>query len=215
MQEIKQYQFKGVKFKSYNNLDKDLDIMSGYFEHYFPKKGDVVIDCGAYVGCFTIIASKLLGLKGKVIAIEPDLVSYRKLLSNIELNKLKNVIALNVGLWCKKTKLMFSAKGSRGSSFVFGNNKNKLTNVNTLDNIVKNLNIGQIDFIKMDLEGSELFVLKGAKKTMTKYLPDLAIATYHIVNGKTTDKGIEKFLNTLKYKTKTGFLKHKVTYGMK
>lgn len=215
MNKIKEYFFKEIKFKSYNNLDKDIEIMQGYFEKYLPKEGDVVLDCGAYVGCFTIIASKLVELTGKVIAFEPDPVSYRKLLQNIKLNKLKNVVAINKGLWSKNGKQKFFARTSRGSSFVFKSDKlqSKEITVVRLDSITKDLQLKKVDFIKMDVEGSELFVLKGLKNTLLKYKPNLAIATYHIVNGKTTDKDVEAFLIKLDYAPETGFLKHKVTYS--
>lgn len=215
--ETKEYSFKGVKFKSYNNLDKDLEIMSGYFEKYTPKKGDLVLDCGSYVGCFTIIASKLVGIKGKVIALEPDKTSYRKLLANIELNKLKNVIAINKGLWEKEGKQNFFERTSRGSSFIFEseNMKTVSVDVTTIDNVVKDLKLEKLDFIKMDVEGAELFALKGAKKTLQNIKPNLAIATYHIIDGKTTDKYVEKLLKKYNYKTETGFMQHRVTYGWK
>lgn len=213
--DIKEYSFKGIKFKSYNNLDKDLEIMQGYFGKYNLKKGDIILDCGAYVGCFSIIASKLVGEKGKVISFEPDATSYRKLLANIELNKIKNIVAINKGLMSKEGQEKFYARTSRGSSFVFENEfqKTKNIDVTTIDTIVKEFDLKKIDFIKMDVEGAELFVLEGAKKTLQNLKPNLAIGTYHILNEKTTDSDVEKFLQKLKYKTETGFLEHRVTYG--
>jgi FkbM family methyltransferase len=215
--EIKDYSFKGIKFKSHNNLDKDLEIMQGYFEKYTPKKADIVLDCGSYVGCFTIIASKLVGAKGKVIAFEPDATSYRKLLANIELNKLTNVKAINKGVFDKNSKKEFYERTSRGSSFVFESEGmlTKSVDVTTIDNVVKELNLEKIDFIKMDVEGAELQALKGTEKILKTLKPNLAIATYHIIDGKTTDNDVEKYLQKLKYKTVTGFMQHRVTYAWK
>lgn len=217
MQDIKEYSFRNIKFKAYNNLEKDLEIMSGYFQKYLPKKGDIVLDLGTYVGCFTIIASKLVGSKGKVISLEPDATSYRKLLANIELNKLKNVIAINKGVFDKPGKKKFFARTSRGSSFVFANDHlaSKEIDVTTIDALVKELKLSKIYFIKMDVEGSELYVLAGAKNTLKTLNPNLAIATYHVINGKTTDKDCESFLKKLGYYTETGFLEHRVTYASK
>jgi len=215
--EIKNYSFRNIKFKSYNNLDKDIEIMSGYFEHYLPKKEDVVLDCGSYVGCFTLIASKLVGKKGKVISFEPDATSYRKLLQNIELNKLNNVIAINKGVFDKEKKQKFYARTSRGSSFIFESEGMKTISVNVtnIDNVVKDLKLEKINFVKMDVEGSEMQVLSGAKNTLKTMQPNLAIATYHIVNNKTTDTDVEDFLKKQGYKTETGFMQHRVTYAWK
>ncbi|MEM3406001.1 MAG: FkbM family methyltransferase [Candidatus Pacearchaeota archaeon] len=55
------------------------------------KKGDIVIDAGAYIGLFTLYASKKVGKNGLVIAYEPDPENYKNLLENIKLNKCKNV----------------------------------------------------------------------------------------------------------------------------
>ncbi len=214
--DIKDYSFQGIKFKSHNNLDKDLNIMQGYFGKYNLKKGDVVFDLGSYVGCFTIIASKLVGPKGKVIAFEPDKISYRKLLANLELNKLKNVVAINKGVFDIDGKKDFYERTSRGSSFIFENEvlKSKAIDVIKLDTISKELKLIP-NFIKMDVEGSELYVLKSAKNLLKNNEINLAIATYHIINDKTTDSDVEKFLQKLNYKTITGFLEHRVTYGWK
>jgi len=190
--------------------------MPGYFVKYIPKKGDVVIDCGAYVGCFTIIASKLVGIEGKVIALEPDKVSYRKLLANIELNNLNNVVAINKGAFDKDAKQGFYERTSRGSSFIFESAlPKKEVDVIKLDTLQKKQNLRKIDFVKMDVEGSELYALRGAKQVLQNFKPNLAIATYHVVEGKTTDKPVETFLQKLNYKTETGFLQHRVTYGWK
>lgn len=213
--DIKEYSFQGIKFKSYNNLEKDLNIMCGYFEKYLPRKGDIIFDLGSYVGCFTIIASKLVGNKGKIVAFEPDSVSYRKLLANIELNKLDNVIAINKGVFDSNSKKDFYSRTSRGSSFIFESDMpKKQLDVVKLDFVAKELKLIP-NFIKMDVEGSELFVLKGAKDLLKNNKINLAIATYHIIDGKTTDNDVEKFLQKLKYKTATGFLEHRVTYAWK
>lgn len=210
------YKIMNLNIHSNNNLDKDLEIMSGYFKKYMPKKGDIVFDLGSYVGCFTIIASKLVGSKGKVISFEPDSVSYRKLLANIKLNKLTNVIAINKGIFDSDSKKKFYARTSRGSSFIFENEYQKTIDIDVskLDTISKELNLIP-NFIKMDVEGSELHVLKGAKELLNNNKINLAIATYHIIDGKTTDKDCETFLKKLNYKTETGFLEHRVTYAWK
>lgn len=70
------------------------------------KKSEVVIDCGAYIGRLTIIAAKSVGVKGRVISIEPDPITFKLLLRNISLNKVADrVIPINVALSNVETPL--------------------------------------------------------------------------------------------------------------
>ncbi|MBU5574844.1 MAG: FkbM family methyltransferase [Candidatus Aenigmarchaeota archaeon] len=68
-----------------------IEDIEGYFLYNDIKKGDIVIDAGAYIGLFTLYASKKVGKNGLVIAYEPDPENYKNLLENIKLNKCKNV----------------------------------------------------------------------------------------------------------------------------
>ena len=70
-------------------------------EHFTPKEGDIVVDIGAAFGFYTILSSKMIGPKGKVIAIEPQPESFQMLNSNIKLNKLSNVKTLNCAIYSK------------------------------------------------------------------------------------------------------------------
>lgn len=77
-----------------------------YLRHpdYIPRDDWIIIDVGAYVGIYTIWASKLVGSNGLVIALEPNTLAFRWLLSNIELNRCTNVKALPYALGDKLTK---------------------------------------------------------------------------------------------------------------
>jgi len=55
------------------------------------KQGDCVVDIGAHVGYFTLMAAQLVGWRGKVFAFEPDSTNMRALYANIELNKFENI----------------------------------------------------------------------------------------------------------------------------
>jgi hypothetical protein len=78
--------------------------------------------------------------------------------------------------------------------------------VDTLDNILKELEISKVDFIKMDIEGAEIEALKGMDGVL-KGRTELAIAAYHIVNGRETFKIIIPWLE------KRGFVTRKVGTG--
>jgi tRNA G37 N-methylase Trm5 len=78
------------------------DVIIQYFH---PKEGDVVVDVGAHIGRYTIIASKRVGPNGKVIAIEADPSNFEMLNRNIQLNRLANVTTLNYAAFSRETRI--------------------------------------------------------------------------------------------------------------
>ena len=86
---------------------------------------------------------------------------------------MKNIKIIEKGCWSDKTTLYFSNEGTMGSK-ISDNGKLQIA-VDSIDNVVKD----KVSFIKMDIEGSELEALKGAKNTILKYKPKLAVCVYH------------------------------------
>jgi FkbM family methyltransferase len=138
-------------------------------QYFRPKEGDVVVDVGSAFGFYTILSSKLVGLKGKVVAIEAQPESFEMLNRNIKLNGLANVITLNYAVYSKKSRLKlyhsYSIMQERA-----GNNKKKFVEVhaNTLDYLLSYFTqITEVNWIKIDVEGVELDVLKGARDILS------------------------------------------------
>jgi len=124
-------------------------ILDVYRSHLL-RKGDVVLDLGAGIGDFSVLASHRVGPSGKVIALEPDKDDYELLLSNIKANNCKNIIALNIGV--------ADAQGSRTISF---RSRNSSFRVNTLPIILNDIDMAdKINFVKMDIEGYEKEVVR-------------------------------------------------------
>lgn len=152
-----------------------------------------------------------------VIAFEPDPANIKKLLHNIKLNNISNIIPVNKGLWNKKTQLNFK-KNDKGSSLIFEENMaNSTINVSvvSLDQELDNLSINNVDFIKADVEGAEIELIKGSKKILLNNKVNLAIASYHQLNGEKTYIRLEKMLNQLGYDSITEFEEHLTTYAKK
>ena len=159
----------------------------------------------------TLFASQMAGKSGKVIAFEPDKKNYRRLIANINLNSLDNVIPINKGLWKENTELRFDNLQSGISSL--SPNGNISIPVVKLDDELERLNIPKVDFIKMDIEGAELEAIKGCRKVLNNNNVKLAIASYHIVNGEKTCFELEKMLQKLGFKTETSYPEHLTTYA--
>jgi FkbM family methyltransferase len=141
------------------------------------KKNWVVVDLGAHVGYYSIIASNKLQGTGKVYSIEPDPQNYQLLLRNIHFNKLKNVVPLQVATADVSgvNFLYFSDQDPTEHRLVASKGK-KETKIkvkqDTLDNIFKNQ---KVDFIKLDVQGYEYKSLKGGQKIINKYHPLLLV----------------------------------------
>jgi FkbM family methyltransferase len=188
----------------------------GYLRHYDLKPGDIVIDAGGYEGTFSIYAAKVVGETGRVIVFEPDTGNCRKLEANIKLNGLTNVIVVNKALWSEDKTLKFNNKHTAGASFFFNASPYAVEmSAVSIDNELERLGIGKVDFIKMDIEGSEIRAIEGAKKVLMNNAVNLAVASYHIISGEETSTGVEAILRRFGYEAVTEFPQHKTTYGFK
>jgi FkbM family methyltransferase len=148
-------------------------------ERFNPKQGDVVVDVGAHIGRYTIISSKRVGPHGKVIAIEAHPGNFEMLNRNIQLNKLTNAIALKYAIHSKLTNIKLytyrEESSSTGHNSIMFNHlsikyKEKFVevNANTLDHVLQLNGIREVNWIKIDVEGAEFELLKGATNILSK-----------------------------------------------
>ncbi|MEW6221786.1 MAG: FkbM family methyltransferase [Candidatus Hadarchaeota archaeon] len=205
----------GKSFSAFHSFAPS--FFKDYLREYIPRRGDIVVDGGAFEGGFTVIASLLVGDKGKVIAFEPDEANFKKLSDEIGRYQLKNIVTVKKGLWSKNTTLKFSEEHESTSTFFFeGGSKRgtiKPVQVVRLDDEIKKMGIKRVDFLKLDVEGAEIEVVEGAKEVLKKNDVHLAIASYHVVDGKQTYVKLEKILTGLGYKVKTVLGRAPHTYG--
>jgi len=145
------------------------------------KEGDTVVDLGANIGYFTLLAAKLVGQKGKVFAFEPEPKNYNYLKKNIEINSYNNVVAVQKAISNKngKTKLYICSCDAGHHTinqyegilaYSRGHRTEKksieIETVN-LDDFFKNKE-ESIDVIKMDVEGAEMLALLGMDNILRK-----------------------------------------------
>jgi len=137
------------------------------------KESDVVLDVGANLGWMTcLFASKAK----KVHAFECNSEVYNQLVCNVHLNNFKDKTSLyEIALSDKKgesefTRYAHSGHGHLESNVRYNTYKDTVkVKTDTIDNIISE----KVDFIKVDVEGFEYNVLKGAKNTISKYKPDI------------------------------------------
>lgn len=151
-----------------------------YERAWSPREGDIVIDVGAYVGTFTVKAAKLVGDRGLVIAIEPEPKNLAFLEHNVKTYKLNNVKIIRKAVLDKTTKArLYLSNASACHSLSYHHQNYIEVEADTLDNIISQLGLDHVDFVKIDAEGVELEVLKGAERILTSPEVKLSIASYH------------------------------------
>lgn len=142
-----------------------------YFDMFEPGEKEVFVDAGAYNG--DTIDNFLTWVGNgeyKIYAIEP----LKDMCDEIKDKKIPNVEILNCAAWNKKAKVSF-VSNMRGSAVGKEDTESMLWG-RKIDEIVGG---DRVSLIKMDIEGAELKALEGARETILKYLPRLAISIYH------------------------------------
>ena len=134
------------------------------------KDGNIVVDIGANIGYFTLIFARLVGEKGKVFAFEPEPNNFNLLKKNIEINGYKNVNLINKAVSNKsgKIKLYIDNVNYGGHSLIaeIPNRQSiEIESIKLDDFFSANK---KIDFIKIDVEGAELEVLKGMSNLLNQ-----------------------------------------------
>jgi FkbM family methyltransferase len=127
------------------------------------KPGELFLDVGANVGCYTVLASKVCG--AKTIAVEPDLEAGRALRRNIAINEIANCVeVVQAALGAKEGSVMFTVGQDTMNRVASPENDNvREVPITTLDQILKR----QVPAImKIDVEGYEAEVLKGGTNTL-------------------------------------------------
>jgi len=196
----KYYLSKKTNFESVLNLFKDqvsIDIYRmiiaylltfdvsllerpDFDNQYFPKDIDVwngkdaFYDLGSYDGSNIIDAFNRKGKLEQVIAFEPDLDNFNKIVNNpLILNCTKQLFLYPCGVWSETTILKFNI-GS-GESSRFTETGSQIVPVVKVDDVI----YSKPGYIKFDVEGAEINALMGLRSIITKYKPSLAVSIYH------------------------------------
>jgi FkbM family methyltransferase len=146
------------------------------------KSGRHIIDVGANIGYYTVLAGYGVGESGKVIACEPNPAALDYVAGNISSNKLKNVSLMQcaIGAESGNARLKLDLKGLGGSRLLSDTATDTdvvEVPIRALDEIVisQGLTHDNIDFIKIDTEGAEYTVLTGARQILERSKPNLLI----------------------------------------
>jgi FkbM family methyltransferase len=120
------------------------------------KNGDIAIDIGASIGYFSMTLSKAVGPTGKVYSFEPTREGFKYLCENRILNNAENIIAYNIAAWDKDEPVKMP-KSSYATNSQWANGM-------PISDFLHYKGVQSVDFIKIDVDGAELWVLKGIEK---------------------------------------------------
>jgi FkbM family methyltransferase len=153
---------------------------------FTPRKGDVVVDAGAFVGRYTLMASKIVGETGSVLSFEPDSRAYQVLKRNVMVNNATNVRMFNLALSSYDGQCEFSFNEPGLSSQKYQIGQKVIIPCRTLDSILAKEKVTRVDWVKVDVEGNEAEVLKGMTRLLDTNRKVKCIFELHHTQG--TDK---------------------------
>ena len=159
--------------------------LSGLWEpettHLISKKmkpGMNVLDVGADIGYYTILFAKLVGAKGKVYAFEPIPKAKQYLDKNVELNELKNISTFgfalfdDAGMVCLEDPFNKSKINPQKKRL----SKNDIqVEMKVFDGLRSKESIDRVHFMKLDVEGAEMNILRGMRETIKKDRPEILV----------------------------------------
>jgi FkbM family methyltransferase len=151
------------------------------------RPGMVVLDGGANEGLFSLYAARLVHPSGTVIAVEPSARELARLQANAELNHVDGVKLLKLALGSHVGEASLAVAESRyGGMNAIGDQISSVSprvrthsrenvRMETIDVLVDRLELSRLDFIKLDVEGSEVDALEGARASIIRFRPTILL----------------------------------------
>lgn len=156
------------------------------WDSIFPRlsEGSVFLDVGAHIGYFSIKAARRVGKSGHVLAFEPNPETLKLLRDNVTANRAENVLVEPIACTDREQTLTLFAGPSinTGMSSIDSRNvplegapRPYTVRGRPIDDVLRELNLTRVDAIKVDVEGAEVYVLRGAIDTLKRFHPKLVV----------------------------------------
>ena len=202
-----------IQYLPEGNVSRDLYL--GQIEHdvvkflaWYLKPGMVVMDLGANIGIHSLLSAKYVGEHGAVHAFEPTPRTFEQLRANVELNGFTCVQLNQLAVADKSgtsTFYLYSQCGMnsmRRQDWVGKPLEQIVVETVSLDEYVQAKNLQRVDLLKIDVEGAELLVLKGARSLLCRQNPPVVVCEF--TNKTTRNFGyqaisLRNFLESLGY----------------
>jgi len=213
----------GVKFRIGKKHKIKMDIRFVHYQNFgrghnngwatcldYCRNKQCFIDIGAHIGLYSIPASKLLAESGKVIAFEPATANFNTLLRHIKMNNSNNINAYNYLIGEKEDYVVFheditdvNPMNSIVSNYLKKGYIKNYKKQHSLDSFCKT-NFLKPDVIKIDVEGSEINVLKGARALLVQSKPYIFLSVHpkHIKMMGYSINDLYEVITSLRYEIK-------------
>ena len=150
--------------------------------HFSKNAGNVII-AGAYFGDQAIPVANNIKNTGICHTFEPNKNNSDLIIENAKVNGLTNVLINNLALWNKSNeKLIFEGEDALASTIVAGSATENVLHTITIDDYLAEKNPGKINLLMIDVEGSEIKVLEGAKNMLQRDKPVVVFETHSLYN---------------------------------
>ena len=143
-------------------------LIAQFRKHVVP--GSTALDVGAHIGSLTVPLARLVGREGRVYAFEPQKEVFRELVHNLRLNELANVTPLRFAVSSQPGTVEMSPVFIDAGWTRIGKGGEKVE-ARTIDSF----GFSDVSLIKIDVEGHEVEVLKGAEETVSTLHPVLLV----------------------------------------
>lgn len=195
----------GESFTFYENL-----IRRDYLQNGIQLgPGDNVIDVGANIGAFAVLAAHRVGPEGKVFAFEPATATFARLQRNVQLNQLKNVTAINaaVGGTNGEAQLHLADRSALATLHEkFDGRESVATEtvrVQTLASVMDGFALDRVTLLKLDCEGAEYDILGRLEPETARKIMQIAIEVHRIPGHDTAE--IPRILQSLGFTTQNTY----------
>lgn len=175
------------------------------------KPGMICLDIGSNIGYYVLLESKIVGKKGKVIAIEPSPHNFQYLEKNLEFSVHHNIVAYNFAAGDIDGNIRFFVNERSNGCLVLYEGR-KIPNrpgkviqvpIKKMDKFIEENKFDSIDFLRMDVEGFEYNIFQGMENTIKKFKPIIQIEVHKSHMGKEKTKKFFEFFKKHHYQTKT------------
>jgi FkbM family methyltransferase len=195
----------GLEFEI-SSLPEEAETLDSYFRFFRPLPGDTVFDIGAYCGVFTRELSLIVGPSGRVIAFEPDALNASLLQRNIERHNLSNVTVVRAAVSESGGTAAFNSEGALGSALASALDRGSagdpaIVETVSLEDACRRY--GVPSFIKIDAEGAEIEIIRGAQAFLSQHRVQFAIDTNHTRDQALTAGPVEALFEQCGYKAES------------